>query len=68
MMPAINASAIKAMLLAVSSSWTVSTVAKVTVIMAMALFAAWLARGSRAAVRHALLAAAFGVTLLLPIA
>lgn len=60
--------AIKGILLAVSSSLAVSIVAKVTVITALALFAAWLARGSRAAVRHALLAAAFGVTLLLPIA
>ena len=55
-------------LLAVSSSLAASIVVKVTVIISLALCAAWLARGSRAAVRHALLAAAFGVTLLLPIA
>jgi uncharacterized protein (TIGR03435 family) len=55
-------------LLAVGSSPAASVVAKVSVIVALALFAAWLARGSRAAVRHAFLAAAFGVTLLLPIA
>jgi uncharacterized protein (TIGR03435 family) len=60
--------AIKGMLLAISSSLAASIVAKVTVITALGLFAAWLARGSRAAVRHALLAAALGVTLLLPIA
>jgi uncharacterized protein (TIGR03435 family) len=60
--------AITEMMLAVSGSLTASIVAKVTVITALALFAAWLARGSRAAVRHALLAAAFVVTLLLPIA
>jgi uncharacterized protein (TIGR03435 family) len=60
--------AIKGMMFALSSSLAASIVAKVTVIIVLALFAAWLARGSRAAVRHALLAAAFGVTLLLPIA
>jgi len=63
MIPAINR-----IMLAISSSLAASIVAKVTVIVALALFAAWLARGSRAAVRHAFLAAAFGVTLLLPIA
>jgi uncharacterized protein (TIGR03435 family) len=60
--------AVKEMMLAVSSSLAASVVVKVTVIMALGLFAAWLARGNRAAVRHALLAAAFGVTLLLPVA
>ena len=60
--------AIKGVMLAVSSSLTASIVAKVTVITALALFANWLARGSRAAVRHALLAAMFGVILLLPLA
>ena len=59
---------VKEMLLAVSSSLAASLVAKVTVITALALFAVWLARGRRAAVRHAFLAAAFGGTLLLPIA
>ena len=42
--------------------------AKVTVVTALGLIAAWLARGKRAAVRHALLAVVFGVILLLPIA
>ena len=59
---------LKAALLATSGSLAASIVAKVTLITALALFAAWLARRSRAAVRHALLAAAFGVTLLLPLA
>src|SRR5438105_2588059 len=63
MIPAINE-----VMLAIGSSLAASIVAKVTVIMALAIFAAWLARGGRAAVRHALLAAAFGVTLLLPLA
>src|SRR5438128_1079004 len=63
MIPAINAG-----MLAVSSSLAASIIAKVTVITALALLADWLARGSRAAARHALLAAAFAVTLLLPIA
>ncbi len=63
MIPAINEA-----MLAISGSLAASIVAKVTVITALALSAAWLARGSRAAVRHALLAAAFGVTLVLPIA
>ena len=63
MIPVINE-----VLLAISSSLAASIVAKVTVITALALFAVWLARGSRAAVRHALLAAMFGVMLLLPIA
>jgi beta-lactamase regulating signal transducer with metallopeptidase domain len=63
MIPTINE-----LMVAVGSSLAAAIVAKVTVITALALFAAWLARGSRAAVRHALLAAAFGVTLLLPIA
>jgi uncharacterized protein (TIGR03435 family) len=63
MVPAINET-----MLAISSSLAASIVAKVTVITALALFASWLARGSRAAVRHALLAAVFGVMLLLPIA
>jgi TonB family protein len=40
---------------------------KVTVTLALALTGAWIGRKSRAALRHALLAAAFGVILLLPI-
>ena len=43
-------------------------IVKVTVITALGLLAAWLARRDRAAIRHALLAATFGATLLLPIA
>ena len=43
-------------------------VVKVTIIVALSLAGARLARGSRAAVRHALLAAAFGVMLVLPVA
>lgn len=54
--------------LAVSGSLAASVVAKVTVVTALALFACWLARGNRAAVRHAVLAAAFSVALLLPVA
>src|SRR5579862_3385168 len=60
--------AIQGMMLAACGSLAASIVVKVTLIAALALFAAWLARGNRAAVRHALLAAALGVTLLLPIA
>ena len=41
---------------------------KVTVIMGLALAGARLARNSQAAVRHMLIAAAFGVLLVLPIA
>ena len=62
MMPAINGA-----MLAIGSSLAASIVAKVTVTTALGLAAAWLARGNRAAVRHALLAATFGVMLLLPI-
>ena len=54
-------------MLAIGSSLAASIVAKVTVTTALGLAAAWLARGNRAAVRHALLAATFGVMLLLPI-
>ncbi|HXB70119.1 MAG TPA: TonB family protein [Candidatus Acidoferrales bacterium] len=61
-------SVIYAVMLAVSSSLAASIVAKVTVTLALGLIGAWLARRSRAAVRHALLAAAFGVLLVLPIA
>ena len=45
-----------------------SIVAKVTVIVAAGLLAAWLARGARASIRHALLAAMFVAVLLLPLA
>lgn len=54
--------------LAVSSSLAALIVIKVTVVAALGLAAAWLARRSRAAVRHALLAVMFGATLVLPIA
>ena len=42
-------------------------VVKGTVVVALGLIGAWLARNSRAAVRHALLASAFGVLLALPV-
>lgn len=45
-----------------------SLIAKATVLMAMGLAAAWMARRERAAVRHAVLAAAFGAIALLPMA
>ncbi|HVV47406.1 MAG TPA: M56 family metallopeptidase [Bryobacteraceae bacterium] len=41
--------------------------AKVTVALALGLLAVWIARGSRAALRHTILAATFGVLLLLPV-
>ena len=63
MMPVVNG-----VMLSVSSSLAASIVAKVTVATALALIGARLARQSRAALRHALLAAAFGVMLALPIA
>ncbi len=63
MMPAISA-----VMLAVGSSPAASIVAKATVTTALGLIAAWLARGNRAAVRHALLAAMFGAMLVLPLA
>jgi uncharacterized protein (TIGR03435 family) len=53
--------------LAVSSSLAASILAKVTITTALALIGAWLARRCRAALRHALLAGAFGVMLALPI-
>jgi TonB family protein len=55
-------------MLAVSSSLAAAIVAKATVATALSLASARLASRSRAAVRHALLAAAFGVLLALPIA
>jgi bla regulator protein blaR1 len=62
MMPAIDEA-----LLAVSSSLAASIAAKSTITMTLGLIAARLARKSRAAVRHALLALSFGVLLVLPI-
>lgn len=58
---------IDGVMLAVSGSLAASIVAKASVIMALGLMAAWLARGNCAAMRHALLAAMFGAILLLPI-
>ena len=63
MMPAING-----VMLAVSGSLAASIVAKATVAAALGLIGVRLARRSRAAVRHALLAAVFGVLLALPAA
>jgi uncharacterized protein (TIGR03435 family) len=55
-------------ILAVSDSLATLLVAKVTFVAALGLIGAWLARRNRAAVRHAILAAAFGVLLTLPVA
>jgi TonB family protein len=55
-------------MLAVSNSLAASIVAKVTATTALSLAVTTLAPRSRAAVRHTLLAAAFGVLLILPIA
>ena len=54
--------------LAISSSLVASIVVKATIAMALGLIGAWFARRNRAAVRHALLAASFGVLLVLPVA
>ncbi len=54
--------------LAVGSSLAASIVAKVTLVMALTLVGVRLARKTRAAVRHALLAAAFAASLALPMA
>ena len=51
----------------VSSSLAASIVVKATLIAMLGLIGAWLARGSRAAVRHAVLAASFAVLLTLPV-
>ena len=63
MMPVLNG-----VMVAVSSSLAASIVAKATVTTALALIAVRLARRSCAALRHALLAAAFAVLLALPVA
>lgn len=63
MMPALTG-----LLLAISDSLIASIVVKVTVTVGLALIGTWLASRGRAAVRHSLLIAAFGVLLLLPIA
>lgn len=61
--PSVNAA-----LLAVSGSPAASILAKVTITTALALAAVRLARNSRAAVRHVVLASAFAVLFILPIA
>jgi uncharacterized protein (TIGR03435 family) len=58
---------IAGVLLALSGSLPASIVAKVTVTAALALIGVRLARRGRAAVRHALLGAAFGAMLALPV-
>src|SRR5262245_35310755 len=58
---------IKSAILALSSSVVVSIVVKVTLVAALGLIGGWLARRSRASVRHAWLAATFGALLALPI-
>ena len=55
-------------MLALSSWLAVSILAKATLITTIALAAAWLARGARAAVRHMMLAASFAALLALPAA
>jgi uncharacterized protein (TIGR03435 family) len=52
----------------VGGSAAISIVVKATVIAALGLVGAWLGRGSRAAVRHAVLAACFAALLGLPVA
>jgi TonB family protein len=59
-------SEIKEAMLAVSASLVGSTLVKETVMLAVGLLAARLARRSRAAVRHALLTATFGALVALP--
>ena len=63
MMPVINGA-----VLAISGSLAASIVVKATIVVALGLAASWLTRRNRAAVRHAVVAAAFGAALLLPIA
>jgi hypothetical protein len=53
-------------LLAADASLAASIVLKATVVTALGLFGALLLRGRRAALRHAVLAAAFGVLVVLP--
>lgn len=53
-------------ILMVGSSWAVATIAKATLIMTLGLWATRLAGRQRAAVRHAMLAATFGILLALP--
>ena len=53
-------------LLAAGASLAGSIVLKATVVAALGLFGAWLLRGRRAALRHAILAGAFAVLVVLP--
>src|SRR5580704_19793990 len=57
-----------AVALAAGGSTELSIVLKATVVIALALIGARLARGTRASVRHLVLASAFGVLLVLPVA
>jgi uncharacterized protein (TIGR03435 family) len=59
---------IDAVMLLLSGSLATSILGKATVIATLGLLGAWLTRRSRAAVRHAVLAASFAVLLALPIA
>src|SRR5215472_1012590 len=52
---------------ALSASAAISLMVKGTAVVTLGLMSAWLARRGRAAVRHALLASAFGVLLALPV-
>lgn len=63
MIPAINE-----MMLAVSSSVAASIAVKATVLLALGLIGTSMARTSRAALRHALLAAVFAMLVVLPVA
>jgi len=59
--------ALTPLVLSLGDSLPAAIVFKATVALAFGLIAAWLARRCRAAVRHAMLAAVFGVLLLLPL-
>lgn len=59
---------INGVMLLLSSSLAASILGKATLIATLGLLGAWLTRRSRAAVRHAVLAASFAVLLALPIA
>jgi TonB family protein len=59
---------IERLILAAGGSLAASIVVKATLALILALGGAWLLRGQRAALRHAALAAAFGVLLVLPAA
>jgi uncharacterized protein (TIGR03435 family) len=59
---------IDGIMLLLTNSFAASILGKATVIVTLGLLGAWLTRRSRAAVRHAVLAASFAVLLALPIA